>query len=61
MTRVSEWDLPWASPAWCLLQVDCLERALQAADLKVSILLDFTRGSRGGSLPLKSWREGGGA
>ncbi|XP_055971740.1 CDP-diacylglycerol--glycerol-3-phosphate 3-phosphatidyltransferase, mitochondrial [Sorex fumeus] len=27
--------------------VDCLERALQDADLKVSILLDFTRGSRG--------------
>lgn len=27
--------------------VDCLERSLQATDLKVSILLDFTRGSRG--------------
>lgn len=36
---------------WVPLQVDCLESALekslQAPELQVSILLDFTRGSRG--------------
>ncbi len=38
---------------WFLLKVDCMEEALErsqedhAPDLKVSFLLDYTRGSRG--------------
>jgi len=41
----------------CFVKVDCMEEALQrskenshSSDLKVSILLDYTRGSRGGQL-----------
>lgn len=53
------WVIPHTQPppgaALCAWQVDCLEstleKSLQAkcpSDLKVSILLDFMRGSRGG-------------
>lgn len=42
------------SPVFVVLQVDCMEEALQRSqggDLKVSVLLDYSRGSRGFFLP----------
>lgn len=42
------------NPVFVVLQVDCMEEALQRSqggDLKVSVLLDYSRGSRGSSLP----------